>query len=92
MATHSNILAWRIPWTEEHGRLLSMGSQSQKQLIQHSTHHTKYKVELCLLKWARRAQKGWVVQPMRPTTDQAIDEQLPETVFIIGNINGTSGA
>ena len=21
MATHSSILAWRIPWTEEHGRL-----------------------------------------------------------------------
>ena len=29
MATHSNILAWRIPWTEELGRLQSMGSQSQ---------------------------------------------------------------
>ena len=27
MATHSGILAWRIPWTEEHGRLQSMGSQ-----------------------------------------------------------------
>ena len=27
MATHSSILAWRIPWTEEPGRLLSMGSQ-----------------------------------------------------------------
>ena len=27
MATHSSILAWRIPWTEEHGRLQSMGSQ-----------------------------------------------------------------
>ena len=27
MATHSNILAWRIPWTEEPGRLPSMGSQ-----------------------------------------------------------------
>ena len=26
MATHSNILAWRIPWTEEPGRLQSMGS------------------------------------------------------------------
>ena len=26
MATHSSILAWRIPWTEEPGRLLSMGS------------------------------------------------------------------
>ena len=26
-ATHSNILAWRIPWTEEPGRLQSMGWQ-----------------------------------------------------------------
>ena len=28
MATHSNILAWRIPWTEEPDGLQSMGSQS----------------------------------------------------------------
>ena len=27
MATHSSILAWRIPWTEEPGRLQLMGSQ-----------------------------------------------------------------
>ena len=27
MATHSSILAWRIPWTEEPDRLQSMGSQ-----------------------------------------------------------------
>ena len=27
MATHSSILAWRIPWMEEPGRLQSMGSQ-----------------------------------------------------------------
>ena len=27
MAAHSSILAWRIPWTSEPGRLLSMGSQ-----------------------------------------------------------------
>ena len=26
-ATHSSILAWRIPWTEEPGRLQYMGSQ-----------------------------------------------------------------
>ena len=26
MATHSNILAWRIPWTEEPGELQSIGS------------------------------------------------------------------
>ena len=27
MATHSSILAWKIPWTEDTGRLQSMGSQ-----------------------------------------------------------------
>ena len=27
VATHSNILAWRIPWMEKPGRLQSMGSQ-----------------------------------------------------------------
>ena len=27
MATHPSILAWEIPWTEELGRLQSMGSQ-----------------------------------------------------------------
>ena len=28
MATHSSVLAWRIPWTENPGELQSMGSQS----------------------------------------------------------------
>ena len=28
MATHSSILAWRIPWSEEPGGLQSMGSQT----------------------------------------------------------------
>ena len=32
MATHSSTLAWKIPWTEESGRLQSMGSQSQTRL------------------------------------------------------------
>ena len=27
MATHSGILAWKVPWTEEPGGLQSMGSQ-----------------------------------------------------------------
>ena len=35
MATHSSILAWKIPWTEEPGRLQSMGSQSQTLLRDH---------------------------------------------------------
>ena len=29
-ATHSSILSWRIPWTEESGRLQSMGSKRVK--------------------------------------------------------------
>ena len=32
MATHSRILAWRIPWTEKPGRLQSMGLQRQTRL------------------------------------------------------------
>ena len=31
MATHSRILAWAIPWTEEPGGLQSMGSQRVRQ-------------------------------------------------------------
>ena len=37
MATYSSILTWRIPWTEEPGRLQSMGSQSQTQLSMPAT-------------------------------------------------------
>ena len=32
MATHSSILTWEIPWTEEPSGLQSMGSQSQTRL------------------------------------------------------------
>ena len=30
MSTHASILAWKIPWTEEPGRLQSMGSQKDE--------------------------------------------------------------
>ena len=32
LATHSSTLAWKIPWTEEPGRLQSTGSQSRTRL------------------------------------------------------------
>ena len=38
MTTHSSILAWRIPWTEEPGGLRSTGSQYQTRLMQLSMH------------------------------------------------------
>ena len=48
MATHSSILVWRIPWTEEPGRLELMGSQRVGHdyvTNTHTTHthtHTKF--------------------------------------------------
>ena len=46
MATHTSILAWRIPWTEEHGRLQSVESQRVelrlKRLSTHAQNSTKY--------------------------------------------------
>ena len=55
MATHSNILAWEIPWTEEPGRIQSIESQSWTQLsdlAQHNTYnlqHDKYNLHCCML-------------------------------------------
>ena len=39
MATNSSILAWRIPWMEEPGRLQSMGSQESDTTEQLNHHH-----------------------------------------------------
>ena len=41
MATHSSVLAWRIPWTEEPGRLQSTGSQELDTTQQLNHHHPK---------------------------------------------------
>ena len=43
MATHSSILAWEIPWTEEPGGLQSVGQQNQMQL---ATEHACNKLEI----------------------------------------------
>ena len=39
MATHSRVLAWKIPWTEEPGRLQSMRSQSWTRLSDFTSLH-----------------------------------------------------
>ena len=39
MATHSSILTWEIPWTEEPGGLQSMGSQ-ELDMAEHACTHT----------------------------------------------------
>ena len=40
MATHSSVLAWRIPWTEELGELQSMGSERVRHSVAMSTKQT----------------------------------------------------
>ena len=42
MATHSSILAWRIPGTEEPGGLQPVGSQSQTRLSEHTQGKVTY--------------------------------------------------
>ena len=39
MATHSRILAWRLPWTEEPGGLQSVGSQSRTRRSNYTATH-----------------------------------------------------
>ena len=45
MTTHSNILAWRIPWAEEPGRLQSLGLQSLTQLKWLSMHTSEMQTQ-----------------------------------------------
>ena len=49
MATHSCILAWRIPWTEEPGGLQSMGSQRVGHDWDDSTHLIRFLIQLASL-------------------------------------------
>ena len=54
MATHSSILAWRIPWTEEPGGLQSMGSQRVREDWVTDTHIYKQRVSAKIKNmWAR---------------------------------------
>ena len=49
MATHSSILAWRIPWTEEPGRLQSKVLQSQTPLSDYAQHRLTIQFFLILI-------------------------------------------
>ena len=51
METHASILAWEIPWTEEPGRLQSMGSQELDTTLQLHHHHHR---------WKHAKQKPWI--------------------------------
>ena len=45
LADHSSVLAWRIPWTEEPGRLQSMGSQGSDKTERLNHHYVNKEKE-----------------------------------------------
>ena len=47
MATHSSILAWEIPWTEDPGGLQSMGSQRVEHDLATSRTTANFNKKLC---------------------------------------------
>ena len=54
MASHSSILAWKVPWTEKPGRLHPMGSQGVDHIIEHDDMET---TEHEALNWVRLHQR-----------------------------------
>ena len=55
MATHSSVLAWEIPWTEEPGGLQSMGSQRIRHDLATNT------LIILSLSWIQRFQNFMVI-------------------------------
>ena len=68
MATHSSILAWRIPWIEEPGRLLSMGSQRVGHDWATDIHRVKYSTS-SLLHLNHYLPRSFLMQRRRSRSD-----------------------
>ena len=62
-ATHSSSLAWRIPWTEELGRLQSMGSHRVGHDLAHTHAFDGTRFQLCKMKRPWRWMVVMVAQP-----------------------------
>ena len=73
MATHSSILAWRIPWTEEPGRLQSMASQESDMTRQLTHHHHMPLLERVFLIPTQQMGK---LRPRDSSTKDEIDQPL----------------
>ena len=72
MATHSSILAWRIPWTEEPSGLQSMGLQR----VWHRNWTTQIFFELCKLLQKINQTKEWALEPPLVYSQQVASTEL----------------
>jgi len=81
MATHSSILAWRIPWTEESAGLQSMGSQRVGCYEATNTHthtHTHYTHEFTIVSKHLSCIHVKLLQPC-PILCHLMDYSLPDS-------------
>ena len=76
-AAHSSILAWRIPWTEETGRLQSMGLQR----VRHDWAANTYTYKILMNYWYI-AQHGWTLK-MLSERNQTRKTTYYMTLFIM---------
>ena len=60
MATHSSILAWRVPWTEEPGGLQSVGSQESDMTEQLKMKVSEIYNQVTCLKETEILGKEWI--------------------------------
>ena len=81
MATHSSILAWRIPWAEEPGGLQSMGSQRVRHDWATSFHFTS------LQRLKKAVPKNWCLQTvvLEKTPESLLDGKEIKPVNLKGN-------
>ena len=90
--THSSILAWRIPWTEECGRLQFMGSQKCR------THLSDHKQQQCSLALPRLLQMTefpsflWLSTPLYVCTTSLSIHLLAKTgcFHVLAIVNNTA--
>ena len=68
MATHSHILAWRIPWTEEPGRLQSTGMQKSSVQLSNSHNSSNRAFYHCCQILEHSSQPPNVKRPLKTTT------------------------
>ena len=86
MATHSSTLAWRIPWTEELGRLQSTGSQSWTRLSDFTFTFTRVLQQMQINECDPEHHQRKRQKPRGHSTDTGKAFHIIQHPFIINNL------
>ena len=77
MATHPSILAWEIPWTEEHGRLHSWGCR-----VRHSWRHPHHHTSIFQDKWQEEHSPLFNFLVLDYYLEKLMAWRYPRTIFV----------